>query len=95
MTSRNRSAWAWIVGMLLTVVLYVLSIGPSFWLVLRNPGALKPYRAIYLPIRWARLESETTDNAITAYLSFFTARRPLTEKQMKNIRVRMRVDDDE
>lgn len=75
MTSRKRSAWVWIVGTLLAVVLYVLSCGPVAWLLLRtnNVAYFPTYNAIYLPLILACEHSPAINDASHWYLEYWTS----------------------
>lgn len=67
---RKKLGWAfWVMAALLSLVLYVASIGPTFWLVLRtqNMVVLEIYHIVYFPIIAIARAHEPTDKIITQY----------------------------
>lgn len=74
MTNRKRTVWAWIVGTLLAMVLYVLSIGPAWvatcYLAQQDPdhtAIVDMYYVAYAPVLWAKNRSQTTYDAFDWY----------------------------
>jgi hypothetical protein len=69
--SERRSKWpAVVLGvfLLLLPVLYILSVGPAFWLM---DEQLQPYAVIYTPLFRAADSSRTFERLLFWYLSLF------------------------
>ena len=54
-----ETRWPWIVGRLvlggmLVVVVYVLSMGPAYWLEIHHPDYPRTLDTLYAPVDWAR-----------------------------------------
>lgn len=71
----KRRGWVyWTLAVLLTSLLYVLSIGPMFWLVVHTglPTFLeKPANYFYLPVFWPCDHSPTYRSAFKAYVKLW------------------------
>ena len=78
MTSRKHTVWAWIVGTLLAVVLYVLSSGPAYAAMERCPSfgieyqwAFGAFSIIYAPIIQVAQHSPLALHVLEWYLSLW------------------------
>lgn len=74
MTDRNRhSIWPMFVAAVLAPVLYILSIGPFFWVVVwlksTNLGEFAQY--VNFPIFWASRQWEVVGNVLRLYVYFW------------------------
>jgi hypothetical protein len=69
----------WATVVVLTIALYVASIGPWFWLDSsgRLPPSLVWMNRTYDPIRWIARQSTWTNDALSAYLSLWLPARPI------------------
>ena len=70
---KRSSFWTWIVGTLLTLVLYVLSIGPTAWLVVKSESAelASAWDLTYRPVTWGGGKSEAVGSVLWWYLALW------------------------
>lgn len=64
--TRKRSAVPWIAGVVLVLVLYVGSAGPTVAVLLHTSGPEIPrwYKIVYAPLIWACKHSETANGLL-------------------------------
>lgn len=74
MQPRTRSAWRWIVGFMLAVVLYVLSIGPAYGVFMCDPNMFVRWGFVYQPIRAIADQSDPTRQALLWYINLWIVR---------------------
>jgi hypothetical protein len=76
---RKPGAALWATVVVVVVVLYVGSLGPSFWLNAsgRLPVLVKCTAPVYEPIRWTAEQSPTVRGWLFAYLSLWIPAKPM------------------
>lgn len=59
------------VALIVLPVLYVLSIGPAFWLADHDKISISAYQTIYLPLGFLTTLSQTLERFIEVYLEWW------------------------
>jgi hypothetical protein len=76
MERERRSIWATVtIAVLLVPILYVLSIGPANWLIIRGVVGSEPLAVVYAPIDWMANRSEPFTEAVMWYLDWWNGSR--------------------
>ncbi len=63
-----RSIWTWIVGTLLLVTLYLLSMGPAYWMANHEKLPFAVCRTLYAPVWECTRRSDWLDDITCRYL---------------------------
>jgi hypothetical protein len=69
--NKRRGHGLWIEGGLVAIVLYVLSIGPTYWVFAHYPGPYVRAHVIYYPLFRVASLSVPTERALMWYLQLW------------------------
>lgn len=98
MTIRLRTIWLWIAGSTSVLLLYVLSIGPTFKYIPEvsfigwGYDAEEAYNSIYRPINWACDRCDAIDRLMAQYKGWWCGEKIWTRKQFRMAR-KQQLDD--
>jgi hypothetical protein len=71
MAVEHKRRFKWIAILLLLPVLYVLSIGPAFWLFWEGHASMPTIRKVYAPMFWLHKNNKHSAQCIDWYLKMW------------------------